>query len=188
MNITNSLFLFYCTAILFFLYCYFFFPTGLPVPIISNEALCCFLLASAKLPTIYTCMAYILHRNKIFITHLEKCIQTTCLAFMGDVERFENMLCFPSHLHRWMGSLGKSFLLTLVPLCPLCKHLKPTQPLFPFLPWCNGDKLKCFHLFISLANQRVPKHVVETQRANKAWTFSSYCCFQPAGSDPPLQN
>lgn len=188
MNITNSLFLFYYTAIIFVLHCYFFFSTGFPVPIISNEALCYFLLTSAKLVTIYTCMSYILCRNKIFITHLEKCSQTTCLAFMGDVERFENMLCFPSHLHRWMGSLGNSFLLTLVLLCPFCKHLKPTQSLFPFLPRCNDDKLKCFHIFISLANQCIPKHAGETQQANKAWIFSSYCCFEPAGSGLPLQN
>lgn len=118
-------------------------------------------------------MSYILRRNKIFITHLEKCIQTTCLAFTGDVERFENMLCFPSHLHRWMGSLGNSFLLTLVLLCPFGKHLKPTQSLFPFLPRCNDDKLKCFHIFISLTNQCIPKHVGETQQANKAWIFTA---------------
>lgn len=62
-------------------------------------------LHSVKLVTTYTFMFSIPFRDKIFITYLQKCTQTICLVFMGDVERFENMLCFLSHLHRGMDLL-----------------------------------------------------------------------------------
>lgn len=74
-----------------------------------RKVLCCFLLTSAKPVTICTFLVYILLRNKIFITHLGKGTQTICLPFMGEAERFENMLRFPPRLRRWMGLLGSLF-------------------------------------------------------------------------------
>lgn len=74
-----------------------------------RKVLCCFLLTSAKPVTICTFLVYILLRNKIFITHLGKGTQTICLPFVGEAERFENMLRFPPRLHRWMGLLGSLF-------------------------------------------------------------------------------
>lgn len=112
---------------------------------------CCFFLTSVKLVTTCTFMFSIPFRNEIFITHLQKCTQTICLVFMGDVERFENMLCFLSHLHRGMDLLWKSFFKKLfVLLCPFFKCLRPTKPLFPFLSWCNSKKTWMFlHIYFS---------------------------------------
>lgn len=74
---------------------------------VSDEVL--LFLHSVKLVTTYTFMLSMPFRYKIFITHLQKCAQTICLVFMGDVERFENMLCFPSLLHKGVGLLELSF-------------------------------------------------------------------------------
>lgn len=88
------------TLFSFFIILLFFFFSRLPNHMASNEVM--LFLHSVKVVTTYTFMFFIPFRDKTFITHLQKCTQTICLVFMGDIERFENMLWFLSHLHRGM--------------------------------------------------------------------------------------
>lgn len=141
-KITTTLFPFFIILLFFF----FFFFSRLPNHMVSNEVM--LFLHSVKMVTTYTLMFSIPFRDKIFITHLQKCTQTICLVFMGDVERFENMLCFLSHLHREMDLL-ELFLKTLFYFA-LSLSVSSQQSIFSHSRHVTTEKKKCFCIFAYL--------------------------------------